>query len=886
MIRVTTLYAASAGASARYYTGYLTQDKGELPGQWTGHQASAFGLTGKVSTDALESLLSGRHPITDQNLGRELLDRVDRHGNVTKAVAGYDATFSAPKSVSVLWALTGDDGLAKCHDRAVAAAVSMIEKYGSTTRIRSNGTRLHPDTGGLTAAVIRQSTSRADDPQLHTHVVVSAKVQTDDGRWYALDARLLKRHQQTFGYVYQSVLRAELTARYGVAFDEIVNGQAEIAGVPAELLHQFSKRAHVIAVEMDGRIADFIDRTGREPTDGEYAAMEREVAADTRDHKSGLGVTDLRSRWHREASSVGYDAPALVDSVRAAASEAAAAVPPVTVAEVLEGLAERRSTWNRMEVLRAIAGTALPQPGHAAATWAKALEAGADVVLDACINLDPDIGTAQRRGSDGRSLLIDPIANQATSEHVLAQEERIITWALDAQLDKPRRPSRTIRDVDLDNGQHAAARAVAGHDRLVLVVGPAGAGKTRMLATAVGDLHVHTRPVIGLAPTGKAAAVLGAETGVAADTIAKFIHDLDQPSAGSTWWDPGPGTTIIVDEAGMVRTADLERLVDHAQRSRWRLVLVGDPHQLQAVGRGGMFAELCETGRTIELDRLHRFEQPWEATASLGLRAGDSRALATYATYGRIRPGTFDEHLDTIADQWQHAHTAGETLSITSTRNEHVAAVNDHIQRARVERNDLDPATATQIADGVAMVGDVVATRQNDRRLRTTTGDSVRNRHRWTVTDTNGDGVTVTRFDGHGTITLPTEYVRRHVELAYATTEHGAQGETADRSITLATNATSGRNLYVGMTRGRTDNTALVVTETDDLAEAISILEAAIALDRADIPAVAQRRALAKQGSPQRTRQPSNRDLRDQLPTAGTRYQQFQPKPPDLGIGR
>ena len=97
--------------------------------------------------------------------------------------------------------------------------IEMIEKYGSTTRIRSNGTRLHPETRGLTIGVFRQSTSRADDPQLHTHVVISSKVQTADGRWYALDGRVLKRHQQAFGYFYQSVLRAELTARYGVAFD-------------------------------------------------------------------------------------------------------------------------------------------------------------------------------------------------------------------------------------------------------------------------------------------------------------------------------------------------------------------------------------------------------------------------------------------------------------------------------------------------------------------------------------------------------------------------------------------------------------------------------------------------------------------------------------------
>jgi conjugative relaxase-like TrwC/TraI family protein len=883
MIRVTTIYAASAGASARYYTGYLTEQEGELPGQWTGRQASAFGLSGDVSTETLESVLSGRHPITGQVLGRELLDRVDRHGTVTKAVAGYDATFSAPKSVSVLWALTGDDGLAECHDRAVTAAVAMIEKYGSATRIRANGTRLHPDTGGLTAAVFRQSTSRADDPQLHTHVVISAKVQTDDGRWYALDARLLKRHQQTFGYVYQSVLRAVLTTRYGVAFDEIVNGQAEIAGVPTELLHRFSKRAHAIAVEMDDRIADFIDRTGREPTDGEYAAMEREAAADTRGNKTGLGVNDLRSRWHREAEGVGYDAIDLVDSVRAAARECVAVASPVTVAEVLEELAERRSTWNRMDVLRTLAGTARPQPGHDATSWARALEAGADVVLGACIDLDPATGGARRRGSDGRSLLIEPVANQATSEHVLAQEERIITWALDAQSDDPA-PATTITDADLDDGQSAAAQAVAGDDRLVLVVGPAGAGKTRMLAAAVDDLHTRRRPVIGVAPTGKAAAVLGRETGVAADTIAKFLRDLDQPTAGSTWRDPGPDATIIVDEAGMVRTADLDRLVDHAQRSRWRLVLVGDPYQLQAVGRGGMFAELCETGRNLELDRLHRFEHPWEATASLRLRAGDNRALASYATFGRIRPGTLDEHLDTIAAEWQRSHAAGETLSITSTRNEHVTAINHHIQDARLISGDLDPATATQIAGGAVMVGDVVATRHNDRRLRTTTGDSIRNRHRWTVTHTGDDGVTVTRLGGHGTITLPTDYVRRHVELAYATTEHGAQGDTADRSITLATNATSGRNLYVGMTRGRTNNTTLVVTETNDLTEAISILDTAITLDRADLPAIAQRRVLAEQVAPHRP-QPSNRDLLEQLRTAGTPHRDIRPEPSDLGIG-
>jgi conjugative relaxase-like TrwC/TraI family protein len=203
MIRVTTLYASGAGASAEYYTSYLTKADGELPGVWTGSQSPGLGLSGEVTTEALETLLSGHDPSTGMQLGRALLNRFDKHGNTIKAVAGYDATLSAPKSLSVLWGLTGDDGWAECHDVAVNAVVEMIEKYGSTTRIRSNGTRLHPETQGLSVAVFRQSTSRADDPQLHTHVVISAKVQTADGRWYALDALTLKKYQQAFGYLYQ-----------------------------------------------------------------------------------------------------------------------------------------------------------------------------------------------------------------------------------------------------------------------------------------------------------------------------------------------------------------------------------------------------------------------------------------------------------------------------------------------------------------------------------------------------------------------------------------------------------------------------------------------------------------------------------------------------------
>lgn len=232
MLRVTTIHAGTAGASARYYTRYLAQDGPEGEGRWVGRQAADLGLSGTVSTEDLEALLSGRDPTTETQLGSPLVDRFRADGRVIPAVAGFDATFSAPKSLSAWWGLTGDAGLLEAHDLAVQSVLDHLERFGATTRVRVNGSRQFPDVHGLTMAAFRQATSREDDPQLHTHVVISTKVQAPDGRWYALDARYLKRKQRSLGGLYQSVLRAELTHRYGVVWGPIVNGQPRSPACP------------------------------------------------------------------------------------------------------------------------------------------------------------------------------------------------------------------------------------------------------------------------------------------------------------------------------------------------------------------------------------------------------------------------------------------------------------------------------------------------------------------------------------------------------------------------------------------------------------------------------------------------------------------------------
>lgn len=361
MMRVTTLYAATATTTAGYYTRYLTEASGELPGQWLGNQSE--GLHGEVTTEALRALLSGCDPVTGAALGHPLVDRTLSNGKVIRAVAGFDATLSAPKSLSVLWALTDDEGLAECHDVAVRAVADYLERFGATTRVRSNGMRMHLDTHGLTMAAFRQTTSRADDPQLHTHLVISAKVQTADERWLALDARFLKRHQRTLGGLYQSVLRAELTHRYGVAFEPIVSGQAEIAGVPAELLAVFSKRTAEIDTAMADKVAEFYRRQGCDPTRQELAAMQRQAAADSRARKTGHTADEMRSLWRVEAATVGVTPASLRRSIEAAATDHPPTAPELTTATVIDALSLGASTWHRADVMRTICDLARPAPG-------------------------------------------------------------------------------------------------------------------------------------------------------------------------------------------------------------------------------------------------------------------------------------------------------------------------------------------------------------------------------------------------------------------------------------------------------------------------------------------------------------------------------------------
>jgi conjugative relaxase-like TrwC/TraI family protein len=664
VLRVTTIHANTAGPSARYYTRYLADDGPEGEGQWVGRQAAALGLAGSVSTEDLEALLSGHDPVSGTRLGKALVDRYDAKGNMIPAVAGFDATFSAPKSLSVWWGLTGDQGLLDAHDLAVGAVLAHLEGHGATTRVRVNGARQHPDADGLVMAAFRQATSREDDPQLHTHVVISAKVQTADGRWMALDARYLKRKQRALGGLYQSVLRAELAHRYGIAWEPILNGQAEIAGMPADLLEVFSKRTAQVDAALAAKVNEFVDREGRDPSRWERAALTRQAAQDSRPTKSHASTTDLHHDWVDEAADLGWTPERLTAALTATARRATPGKDSVDVAEVLEQLSTKGSTWTRPDVLQAICDLAAPVSRLSGRDWATALEHAADRVIEACVNIDPPSAGAPVRASDGRSVWLAPSEPHLTHEGILAEEERILTFALDAH-HQPPEPSGSIETDGLDVLQADAAAAVAGRDRLVLVVGPAGTGKTTTLRRAVEDLRRQQRTAFGVAPTAKAAKVLRDETALPADTVAKLLHEWRGGAPRPLYQLPA-GATLIVDEAGMVGTGALHQLVQLTVSQRWRLVLVGDPRQLQAVGRGGMFDELCRTGRPHALATIHRFHHRWEHHASLQLRAGKADALDAYLAHGRVTAGAFDQLAADAARHWIDHSDRGRSVALVA----------------------------------------------------------------------------------------------------------------------------------------------------------------------------------------------------------------------------
>lgn len=304
-VRVTTLKGAGSG---RYYTERLPSyylDGDEPPGRAT----DRVGLNGEIDADAFLAVMAGEDPRTGQNLGR-------RYGEAS--VRGYDATFSAPKSVSVLFGL-GDEEVRRqvveAHERAVEAVLGWIESHAHT-RMRRQGHIMCVDTEGIMVGVFRQHTSRKLDPQLHTHAVIANRVPAPDGRWLALDARTIKLDQRALSALYHANLRSELTGRLGVRWRRPEHGIAEIADIDPEVLAEFSQRTKDMERRLNAKLDRYCRDLEREPTASERWILEREAVVDSRPSKPHSPTpAELRQEWRERAGMLGHDPERLVKNV-------------------------------------------------------------------------------------------------------------------------------------------------------------------------------------------------------------------------------------------------------------------------------------------------------------------------------------------------------------------------------------------------------------------------------------------------------------------------------------------------------------------------------------------------------------------------------------------
>ena len=656
-----------------YFTG-----RGEAPGRWTGSGAAGLGLAGQVDPAHLAALFGqGRDPLTGEALGRAFDHRA--HSEV---VAGYSLSLSPPKSVSVLWALGGPDVAEQVragHDAAVAATVSFLEDHASFSRMGKAGV-FQVDTDGLVVATFVHRTSRGVDPQLHTHLLVSNKVRCGDGRWRAVDGRELYAHQKPAGNLYQAALRAELAARVGVEWAPVdVNGQADIVGVPEDLCRHFSSRRREIEAAGAVRVATAEARLGRALTADERAEAYQLATLATRPAKEhdAEATESLVERWVAEAAAFGRSpeswlalalgrSPAQLGLPLAAAGD--------VVADVVAELAEQRSTWGRTDALRLVARRlppALASSAEEARAW---IEAGADaVVADRHVVALAAPARAEVPGElcrrDGLPTTERHGRARYTTRATLALEAEVIDFAgrgreAGVAVASQRPIEAAVVSAGLGEDQAAAVRRVCGGgEAVVCLVGPAGAGKTRSVGAARAAWEASGVPVRGLAVSAVAAGVLNEEAGLASDTLAKFLFENAKPVVGPEW-HLRAGEAVVLDEASMVATTDLARLVAAVEQAQAKLVLVGDHRQLGAVGAGGLFRLLVADTAAAELTDARRFVEPWEAAATLRLRRGDPTVVDEYERHGRLVGGSREEMVESAFASWQRCRQRGESVVV------------------------------------------------------------------------------------------------------------------------------------------------------------------------------------------------------------------------------
>ena len=721
-----------------------------------------------------------------------------------RGVHGFDLTFCAPKSVSLVRALRADDVVAKAiadaHTIALSEAMEYVSAHAGYTRIHN------PHTGekdlvrlpGLAAIAYQHETSRCGDPHLHTHVIVPNRQARADGVMVSIDGTSLYHEARAAGVIYQATLRRELHQSLGLEWARVdpSTGMAELAGVDRETITAWSRRstalrqwaAHHLHV-VDGPL-----------TAAQLAAAQKA----TRPAKAEeLAWAQLVEQWRADARGLHLDRAGF-DAARAARRTAART--PLDRAR-LAAAAEKidKAAFTRADLVE-IVGAQLPV--DAERTPRELVETAVDEVG---VRLTAPRVAHHREGHERFTL--DAILEEeaAVLDLVNARDDRAMLW---------------INDDDtaaLSADQKRAVQNIARSPWLIQPLSaPAGAGKTTSMRTLRAAAHRRFgAAVLVLAPTGKAVDVAVREgAGDQGYTIAKALHLLRDNQLALN-----RQTIVIVDEAAMVGTSDLRQLLTATTAAGAKTVLVGDEHQLAPVkARGGMFAQLCtELPWTQHLSQVWRLRDRDERGASLALRDGHGnwlhKAIGWYRTHGRLHTGDQIAMAADAHDAYLSDRAAGKDALLICDTTEMADALNRRLHHALTVEG---PAVRAD-RDHQIRKGDIIISRRNDatvdvrpgpRRGRGEHLSQVRNGDRWRVAglDAATGRIAAERLTDHARAVFVNDYVRNHLTLGYAATVHSAQGVTADTSHAVLGESGSRAMAYVAISRGRDNNQVYIYT--------------------------------------------------------------------------
>jgi conjugative relaxase-like TrwC/TraI family protein len=793
-----------ARGAEEYYTA-----GGEAPGRWIGRAARRLDLAGEVTAEDLGALLSGRAPDGGERL-------VAAQGRAR--TPGFDCTFSAPKSVSLLWAL-GPPEVARhvreAHDMAVDAALAVLEDEASRAR-RGRGGLVQVDADGFVAAAFRHRTSRAGDPQLHTHVLVAnlAHVAGED-RWTALDARPLYAWAKTAGYLYEAQLRAELTRRLGVAWTQPVRGIAEIAGIPNLVLRHFSRRRQ----QVEAHLAEVGFTSGRAAQVATYATR----AAKDRSTSS----LSLWTEWRQRAEALGLDEDRLAtvwagtaryDPVEPGSTQARAMFAGLALAS---GITEQRSTFNRRDAIQRICDL-LPDGADTGDVMALL---GEFLCYREVVHLTAGGSDRLHRG-DGKSAPSPTDPRRFSTRDMVQTERHLLSLAASRRHARAGLAHRgTVGDAlarrpSLSGEQAAMVRRMCGSGAGVdVVIGVAGAGKTFALAAAHDAWTASGHQVIGATLAARAARQLEAGSGIPSSTLTRLLTDLDRPDGGRL----GPDHVVVVDEANMVGTRKLLELVHHAHSANAKVVLIGDPCQLPEIEAGGAFAGLARCGDRAALRTNRRQHEPWERQALSDIRLGRAEeAVAAYLAHDRIHhdpdPGAVR---DRMVDDWWTATADGADVLMLAAHHRQVDHLNQRARECMRAAGSLGDREV-ELGGRPYAVGDTVLALRNDYRHGLLNGT----RGRITAIDQPARRLVATTDDG-APVTIPFAYADAgSLTHGYAMTIHKAEGATIAIALVLADATMTRQHLYTAVSRGSQCNS--IYLSTDDLrADIAHVMEAA-----------------------------------------------------------